>query len=960
MKHNVNLILSSAKGNLFWARLIGIPEMVDGTPRLFGTIQNIDDQKESEFQLKEKTKQYDELVDNIPVAVFKLSRDGKLIYTSPPFKQMLNLGEREIDTDEFANEFIHPDDLEYFLKHNNDALENYKYFNLEFRCLVNGKVKWIKATSKPNQDINGNWYWFGTLSDVTTRKNAELRIHKNEKQLQNIISSMQEGLLFYDEDGIIRSMNKSAEEMLDKSAQKLVGSHYSRSHIKLFNKKGKKIKEDEHPVALCLKEVICFSDMRLKLVNDHNGKTTWIAANIKPIEEEGVKWVLATISDITSRVLAEEQLIIAKQAAEAANQAKSSFLANMSHEIRTPLNGVIGFSDLLKKTDLSILQTDYTNHINNSAHSLLAIINDILDFSKIEAGKIKLQIERTNGMKLIESAADFITYQCYQKNIELIIDYQHNVPLHFRTDELRLRQIIINLLGNAVKFTDSGNIILRAKLHHDKIRFEVIDSGIGISKEQQKNIFSAFEQADVSTSRRFGGTGLGLTISNKFLKLMDSHLKLISEPDKGSTFYFDIEISKEDLIENTLLGEYQFQFKSILVVDDNPVFSQNMREFMQHFKIEVDSESSVISAQKKIRAAGDYDIIVIDEEIPHLGGLELIEIIKNNKLQSNSPIIFMHKHVESQFFYSEFEKDVSIFKIAKPILPSKILDIMRRIETGELNQHEDTIHKKLINNPAENLDINKILVAEDNEVNKYLVERILENVLPESEIIFTENGEIAVEKFKKEKPDLILMDIQMPIMSGIEATEIIRALEKDHKKVPILALSAGVMKEEKEIAFHAGIDNFLEKPLIQEDFINILNKLRKDKKIIRKPKPEPKVKKQHFNKELLLGRLNNDISHYRNFIKLANDNMHTFERQILETIEIENLKAVRGVLHKLKGTALAGQFDKLVELIADFEKPKKFNSKVSHYMKSKVIPEIKTIIKILDKESSEEGMLGDR
>ncbi|WP_296620855.1 PAS domain-containing protein [Marivirga sp.] len=953
-RYDIQVPLVSGKGNLFWARIIGIPEIKnEQLIRYHGTIQNIEEQKQNEFELKEKTKQYNELVENIPVGVYKLNRNGELNYMSPPFKKMIGVDGRDIDTNDFASEVVHPDDLEMFLKANNYALENYQYFNLEFRIIVKSKTRWVKATSQPTKDIDGNWYWFGTLSDITYRKNTELKIYQNEKQLQNIISSMQEALLFYDSEGIIRSINDSATQIVGIKKSEVIGNRLLGTIIKLLDEKGNLLKEHEHPVAIALKEKKSFNDIRVQLLNTRTKKTIWIAANIKIIEEDDTHWALVTFNDISDRVKAEKQLLEAKKAAEAANKAKSTFLANMSHEIRTPLNGVIGFSDLLRKTNLNILQSDYTQHIYNSANSLLAIINDILDFSKIEAGKLKLQMEIINGLNLVESAISFITFQASQKNLELLIDFDQDVPLYFEADELRLRQILINLLGNAVKFTESGNIILKvSKLEKDhKLKFEVIDTGIGISTKQQKNIFQAFEQADVSTTRKFGGSGLGLTISNKLLKMMKSRLHLESEENKGSNFSFIIDIKKT--YETLRLNEVERPFEKIqklLVVDDNPIQIQSFEKLFKGFNVQAVYCQSAVEAHKIVSKEKDFDLVIIDEEMPNINGIELLNMLNERTLLQNSSVIILHRHIESEFFYSEYVDEPYIFKLPKPVLPTKLLKLIHDIDSGDLNKklqsEQDNVEVE------QKVKLNKILIAEDNEVNKFLIIRILENTLPDSELIHAENGEIAIREFKKHKPNLILMDIQMPIMSGIEATEIIRTLENPKDKTPIIALSAGVLKEEKEVAIAAGIDDFLEKPLTQEDFLNTLEKLEISglfnyKTTTQKSKQQ---KLKTFNKEELLKRFYHNEANYSSFIALAYDNMITFERQINETIDIENIQALRNVLHKLKGTALAACFENLGYLINQFERPSFYNNKVTQYMKSKIIPELKKLIKILEKE----------
>ncbi|WMN06701.1 PAS domain-containing protein [Marivirga arenosa] len=949
---DIELQLVSAKGKQFWVRTIGIPEVKNGKiTSIYGTVQNIDSIKNNQLQLEEKTKQYNELVEYIPVGVYKLSRDGQLNYMSPQFLKIIGREGKMIDTAEFAHKIVHPEDLMMFNNANSQALENYESFSLEFRIIVNGETKWVKASSQPTQDSNGNWYWFGSISDITYRKKTELKIKNSEQQLQNIISSMQEALLFYDSKGIIRSMNESAANILDLDKSEIIGNRYMQTIIKLLDNDGNELKDEEHPVGKALRSKKSAKNIRVHLLNSKTKKSLWIEANIKIIEEENSYWALVTFTDVTERIKSEKQLIEAKMAAESANLAKSSFLANMSHEIRTPLNGVIGFSDLLRKTDLNVLQSDYTQHIYNSAHSLLGIINDILDFSKIEAGKMKLQMEELNGLELVESAISFITFQASQKDLELIINYDPNTPIYFISDELRVRQILINLLGNAVKFTEKGSIKVNVKKIGNKLRFEVVDSGIGISKNQQKNIFSAFEQADVSTTRKFGGSGLGLTISNKLLKIMNSKLELESKENIGSNFSFSIDLQDPKESLKSLIKKHKFKsVKNILILDDNKDQIEALKSIFDNIECSTLYFNSPVDAQKSITKDDNHDLIIIDEEMPNINGTEFLKILSERSLLKSQRIIFLHKHIESEFFYSDFTENKNIYKTPKPILPSKLINLIVKIDSNEsdlINHHHSKNESEI-----QFIEINKILIAEDNEINKFLIFNILENTIPNAEIIHADNGEIAVEKFKKHQPDLILMDIQMPVLSGIEATELIRTIENPNQRTPIIALSAGVLKEEKQKALDAGIDDFLEKPLIQQDFINTIKKLQNNG-LIKKQKSNQYNKQQKFktfNKAELMKRLNDNQSHYESFISLAKENMLTFERQIKDCIENENLQILRAILHKLKGTALAACFENLGLLIDQFERPSYYNKSVTKYMKSLIIPELQKIHKLLLQE----------
>jgi CheY-like chemotaxis protein/anti-sigma regulatory factor (Ser/Thr protein kinase) len=379
-----------------------------------------------------------------------------------------------------------------------------------------------------------------------------------------------------------------------------------------------------------------------------------------------------------------------KELADAANKSKSEFLANMSHEIRTPLNGIIGFTDLLMNTNLGIIQEKYMTTINQSAHSLLDIINDILDFSKIEAGKLELYIEKSYITELLKQVIDLILYESSQKNLNLELIIADNIPTYFWVDSVRLKQVLINLLANAVKFTEKGTIKLQVSLLQDineskkLIRFAVIDTGMGILEVNQKKIFKAFSQEDSSTTRKFGGTGLGLTISNQLVGLMNSQLQLESTIGVGSTFYFDLEL-----------------------------------------------KTSNKASEKIVQAEIDLD-------------QEKIDIVKTINI----------------------DRDI------------------------------------------------KVLIVEDNLVNMLLLKTIVKNLSVKTNIFEAVNGEQAVAQFEAITPDIIFMDIQMPLMNGYEATEIIRKM-KSGREIPIIAITAGTEKEEKDNCIKAGMSDYIPKPIIK-------------------------------------------------------------------------------------------------------------------------------------------------
>ena len=393
--------------------------------------------------------------------------------------------------------------------------------------------------------------------------------------------------------------------------------------------------------------------------------------------------------DITQRKEADEA-IKGREYAEAANRAKSEFLANMSHEIRTPLNGIIGFTDLLMKTQLEEIQQKHMNTVNQSAHTLLEIVNDILDFSKIEAGKLDLFIEKDNIRELLKEIVDLILFESNQKNLKLELTIDPKVPTYFYADTVRLKQILINLLANAVKFTEKGTIKLNISVLKNisasktRIRFAVIDSGIGIHEKNKSKIFKAFSKEDNSTTKKFGGTGLGLTISNKLLGLMKSRLQLESELNVGSTFYFDLDL----------------------------------------------------------KTTNETDL-----------NLNLLEV--NNEADS-----------------------IAIF------------------------QTNEQLH---------NL---RVMLVEDNKINMLLLKTIIKNILVDPIIYEIADGSKAIDQFEEINPAIIFMDIQMPIMNGYEATTAIRKTTLG-EQIPIIAITAGTEKEEKNKCLKVGMNDYISKPIIK-------------------------------------------------------------------------------------------------------------------------------------------------
>jgi len=544
-----------------------------------------------------------------------------------------------------------------------------------------------------------------------------------------------------------------------------------------------------------------------------------------PLHLIGTNW------DITEKKKVEEALVKAAEAAELANKAKSEFLANMSHEIRTPLNGVIGFTDLLKTTPLSQVQELYVKNANASGHTLLGIINDILDFSKIEAGMLDLEINKTDIIEMLGHSVDVIKYAVGKKEIEMLLDIDKDMPRFAAVDSVRLKQIISNLLSNAVKFTEKGEVELKVKYtsidkQHGKFLFLVSDTGIGITLEQQEKLFKAFSQADSSTTRKYGGTGLGLVISEMIAQKMGSAIKIESTIKKGSTFYFELVTSIEygERIDFKAMNN----IKKCLVIDDNQNNRIILEDTMACWGIECVSVDNGLSAVNLVEnTSNQFDVIICDYHMPFIDGLDTIKLIRKNPANSpkDLPIILLHSSSDDAELHKKCDELGIRFRLTKPVKSDELYDYLCNIHKVDIKHEtiitteektikkEDTIAEK----------ISTLLIAEDNEFNMMLVKALVSRILPTIKIIEACNGKEAVTMFENENPELILMDMQMPEMSGIEATLEIRKQEKNSQKhTAIVALTAGALKEEKEKCFDAGMDDFLTKPIEQEKLEQIL------------------------------------------------------------------------------------------------------------------------------------------
>ena len=539
--------------------------------------------------------------------------------------------------------------------------------------------------------------------------------------------------------------------------------------------------------------------------------------------------------NVLNRIKTEAELTAAKEKAEIASRAKTEFLANMSHEIRTPLNGMIGFTELLKNTELSPVQRQFVENANESGRTLLGIINDILDFSKIEAGMMELDIIKTDIVELLNNSADIIKFAAGKKNLEVLLDIDSAIPRYAMVDPVRLKQILANLMSNAVKFTEKGEVELKARYSpinssRGTLSLSVRDTGIGIAEAQKEKLFKAFSQADSSITRKFGGTGLGLIISEKIARKMGSSIHIESVEGKGTTFFFDLIIETE-------AGEASppveiLRVKSCLIIDDHVHNRSILERLLTERGIKYESCENGPAALKILESHNPFDAIICNADRSHFNGLEFVRTIREKLglTPDKLPIILLHSSSEGGELREKYEEPGVHFCVANPLKREQLFTCLAALQDKQSAEKIERAEKsdQPLQNDAPELVTRKkntILVAEDISLNMLLVKAILSQIVPDAVVIEAKNGKIAFQEYKNMNPDIVLMDIQMPEMDGLEATTAIRSLEGIlGRSTPIIALTAGVSSEEIEKCREAGMDDYLTKPIESEKMRKILGK----------------------------------------------------------------------------------------------------------------------------------------
>jgi PAS domain S-box-containing protein len=666
--------------------------------------------------------------------------------------------------------------------------------------------------------------------EIAERKRAEELMRRSEQRLSFHIQQTPLAFIEWDTNLQVTDWNPSAERIFGYSKEEALGRHATDLIVPEENKDLMDFKWSE------LKKLSGGIQMATPNVTKDGRQLVCEWYNTPLIDEQGEILGLASLAeDITDRKKGEEELKRAKEAAESSDRAKSEFLANMSHEIRTPMNGVIGMTGLLLDTELTPEQSEYAETIRTSADSLLSLVNDILDFSKIEAGQLDLEFLDFDLRTTVEDVTDMLAIKAHDKGLELSCLIHPDVPSLVRGDPGRLRQVLINLAGNAIKFTERGEVHIRATVTEETgdrvtVRFSVTDTGIGIPRDGLDRLFETFSQVDSSITRRYGGTGLGLAISRQLVGMMGGEIGVESEEGKGSTFWFDVVLEKQfssqrgewDLPENV-------RGTRVLVVDDYATNRLVFRELLDSWGCRLDEAVNGLEALEKLRQASSeqdpFRIAIVDMQMPIMDGKTLGQKIKADPLLCDT-LLVMLTSVGMRGEAAQLQQIGFDAYLIKPVRISQLYDCLvtvlgssskasRRSPRRIVTRHtlrEDKKHKI------------RILVAEDNVVNQKVALRILGKLGYHADAVA--NGREVVKALETVPYDLVLMDVQMPEMDGFEACRMIRDPESrvgDHK-IPIIAMTAHAMKGDRERCLQEGMDDYISKPVTPIALNEILNK----------------------------------------------------------------------------------------------------------------------------------------
>jgi two-component system, sensor histidine kinase and response regulator len=864
----------------------------------------VQERRKTEMELQQRTTFLDALISSSPLAIAVGEPSGKFKLVNPAFEKLFGYTGTEA-VGQQVYDLLYPPTLSR--KEMNERLKMVKEQSIHEttqRKRKSGELVDVEVYSVPLLMPNGEKSVLAVYQDIRERLKAQKALAESEELLRTVSAAAPVGIFRTDANGEILYTNQRWAEMLGRAAEDAVrGTWADAVHP-----------EDRETVSALWKSGF---ELQMELkdqcrVLTPEGHVNWVQWQTRALfgPDGTLQGHVGVVEDITQRRAFEQRLVVAKKAAESASRAKSEFLANMSHEIRTPMNGILGMTELALDTELKPAQREYLDMVKSSAEALLGVINDILDFSKIEAGRLEPESISFSLLDCIESALQPLVIRAHERGLELTWAVRGDIPELLLGDPLRLRQVLINLAGNAIKFTKKGEVRLRAEpLPFEQttlpIRFSVSDTGIGIPKEKHRQIFDAFSQADSSTTREFGGTGLGLTISARLIQLMRGHIELESTPGKGSTFTFTVPfmIATSKGSTNIAVAPPDLVGKEVLVVDDNETNRLLLtRLLVQWGMVPVCAESgpeALEMFERSLEKQTAFPLVLLDQEMPGMNGFEVIERI-NQTAGKERPAIILLASTSNSGDEDRSRKLGIQGRLLKPLRRAALLDaVLHALRLHTTPEPAPVIHKG--RTKPRRL---RLLLAEDNRVNQRLAIHLLEKM--GHEVSLAVNGKEAVDILRQKSFDMVLMDIQMPVMGGIEATRRIREAEqKTGRHIPIIAVTAHAMAGDAEKYLQSGMDGYVSKPvgsdLLRAEIGRLAKKPAHRKDQIVNAKVSNNV---DFDFAELLSRVDNDRELLHELLRIFKEEFPRHLQALREAVGAADGKLVASAAHTLKGMFL--------------------------------------------------------